>query len=181
MARVIPFAGAKDYAHVVVFPRIGRVREIFVRTIEINIIIVITIEERADVERAAQADEMAHQIGVTKSNIGSVISAEARAADRNAMTIAFAPCEIEHVSHDHVFVSVVRAHPVRGMNRFIVETLKVDGVRAINRDSAGVDVASHGTDESEVFVLIITAERSRKENQRQSAAVAERKHFKLAA
>src|SRR5438874_13547691 len=119
MARVIPFAGAKDYAHVVVFPRIGRVREIFVRTIEINIIIVITIEERADVERAAQADEMAHQIRVTKSNIRSVISAEARAADRNAMTIAFPPCEIEHVAHDYVYVSVVRARTVRGTNGFL--------------------------------------------------------------
>src|SRR5205814_8301087 len=165
MACVVPFAGTKDYAHVVVFPRIGSVREIFVRTIEINIIIVITIEERADVERAAQADEMAHQIGVTKSNIRSVISAEARAADRNAMTIAFAPCEIEHVSHDHVFVSVVRAHSVRGTNRFIVETLKVDGIRAINRDSARVDVTGPGTDESEVFALIITADPSTQANQ----------------
>src|SRR5207249_6565879 len=93
---------------------------------KVNIIIIRSVEKRAYVERAAQADEMAHQIGVTKSNIRSVISAEARAADRNAMTIAFAPCEIEHVSHDHVFVSIVRAHPVRGMNRFVVETLKVD-------------------------------------------------------
>src|SRR5205823_13331214 len=119
---------------------------------------------------------MAHQIGVTKSNIRSVISAEARAADRNAMTIAFAPCEIEHVPHDHVFVSVVRAYPVRGMNRFVVETLKVAGIRAINRDSAGVVVTSNGTDESEVFVLLITAERSPQEDQRQAAAVAAPNH-----
>ena len=75
MARVIPFAGAKDYAHVVVFPRIGRVREIFVRTIEINIIIVITIEERADIERAAQADEMTYQIRVAESDVGRMIRA----------------------------------------------------------------------------------------------------------
>src|SRR5205823_957728 len=137
MACVIPFTGTKDDAHVFVFPRIGRVREIFVRTVEINIIIVITIEERADVERAAQADEMAHQIGMTKSNIRSVISAEARAADRNAMTIAFAPCEIEHVPYDHIFVSVVRAYPVRGMNRLVVVTLKVDGIRSIKHYSGG--------------------------------------------
>ena len=45
MARVVPFAGANDYAHVVVFPRIGRVREIFVRTVEVNIIIVIAVEK----------------------------------------------------------------------------------------------------------------------------------------
>src|SRR5438128_10931244 len=100
---------------------------------------------------------MAHQIGVTKSNIRSVISAEAGAADRNAMTIAFAPCEIEHVPHDHVFVSVVRAYPVRGMNRLLVETLKADGSRAINRDSAALDVTGHGTAESAAFVPIVTA------------------------
>src|SRR5439155_23969820 len=125
--------------------------------------------------------DMTNRIGLTKSKIRSVKSSKARAADRNAITIAFAPCDIEHVPHDHVFVSVVRAHPVRGMNRFVVETLKVDGIRAINRDSVGVDVASHGTDESEVFILIITAERSRREKQREPAAVAERKHFELAA
>jgi hypothetical protein len=90
MACVIPFAGTKNDAHVVVFPRIGRVREIFVRAVEINVVVVIAVEKWADVKRAAQADEMAHQIGMTKSNIRSVISAEARAADRNAMTIAFA-------------------------------------------------------------------------------------------
>src|SRR4029450_5899577 len=90
VAGVIPFAGADDDAHVIVFPRIGYVRQIFVGAVEVNVVVMIPIEERADVERAAQADEMAHQIGMTKSNIRSVISAEARAADRNAMTIAFA-------------------------------------------------------------------------------------------
>ena len=50
MAGVVPFAGTDNDAHVVVSPGIGYVRQIFVRTVEVNIIIVIPIEERADIE-----------------------------------------------------------------------------------------------------------------------------------
>jgi predicted alpha/beta superfamily hydrolase len=67
------------------------------------------------------------------------------------------------------------------MNRFVIETFEIDRVRAIDRDFACIDIAAHRTDESEVFVLIITAERGGKQNQREAAVVAESEHFKLAA
>src|SRR4029077_3649050 len=51
----------------------------------------------------------------------------------------------------------------------------------INRDFACIDIAANGTDESEVFVLMITAERSRKQNQRKAATAAESEHLELAA
>ena len=89
---------------------------------------------------------MAHGVGMAEGDVGRVVRAETRAAHSDALTRAFAARQIEHVTHDHVFVSIVRAHPVRGMDRFVVETLKVDGIRAINRDSTGVDVASNRTD-----------------------------------
>ena len=86
MARVIPFARADDDAHVIEFPRIGHVRQVVVGAVEINVVVVIAVEEIADVERAAQADEMADRIGMTKGDIGRVIRAQARAANRHAMT-----------------------------------------------------------------------------------------------
>src|SRR6202165_1285515 len=118
---------------------------------------------------------------MAKRDVSGVIRAETRTAHRHAMAIAFAPCQIEHVAHDHIFIGVVRAHPVGRMDRFIVETVEIDRVRAINRDFACIDIAANGTDESEVFVLIITAERSGKQNQREAAALAESEHFELAA
>src|SRR5438309_9358183 len=75
----------------------------------------------------------------------------------------------------------MRAHPIRGMNRFVVETFEIDCVRAIDRDFACIDIAANGTDESEVFVLVIPAERRGKQNQREPAAVAESEHLKLPA
>ena len=45
MAGVVPFPGADDDAHVIVFPRIGDVREIFVRTVEINVVVVTAVEK----------------------------------------------------------------------------------------------------------------------------------------
>ena len=180
VAGVVPFAGADDDAHVIVFPRIGYVRQIFVGAVEVNVVVVITVEERADVERATQADEVAHRVGMTKSDICSVISAEAGATDRDAMTIAFAPCEIKDIADDHVFVRVVGAHPISRVNRFVVEAFQVDRVRAIDSDFACIDISAHRTDQPEVFVLIITAEGSGEENQRQPAAISEREHLELA-
>jgi len=45
VAGVIPFAGANDDAHVIVFPRVGYVRQIFIRAVEVNVVVVITIKK----------------------------------------------------------------------------------------------------------------------------------------
>ena len=158
MACVVPFAGANDDAHVIVFPRVAHVRQILVRAVKVNVIVVITIEERTDVERAAQADEMTHGVRMTKSDVRRVICSEARTANCDAMTIAFAAREIEYIAHDYVLVRVMCAHPIGWMNRFVVKTFEVDGVRAIDRHSARIDIIAHGTNQAKVLVLIITAE-----------------------
>jgi hypothetical protein len=67
------------------------------------------------------------------------------------------------------------------MNRFIVRTFQIDGVRAINRQPASIDIAAHRSDHTKIFVLIIAVERGREKNERQSAAVSEDNHFKFAA
>ena len=50
MTCVVPFARAEDDAHVIVFPWVRHVRQILVRAVEINIVVVIAVEEIADVE-----------------------------------------------------------------------------------------------------------------------------------
>src|SRR5215470_180910 len=88
---------------------------------------------------------MADSVRVTKRNIGSVICAQAGTPDCDAMTIAFATCEIEDVANDHIFVRVVSAHPIGRMNRLVVKTLQIDRVGALDGDSPSVDVSRHGT------------------------------------
>ncbi len=78
MARVIPFTGAEDDAHVIKAPRIGKVRQVIVGTIEINIVVVVAAEKITDVERATQADQMADQIRMAQGDIRRVISSETR-------------------------------------------------------------------------------------------------------
>ena len=36
---VVPFAGADDNAHLIVFPGVRHVREIFVRAVEVNVVV----------------------------------------------------------------------------------------------------------------------------------------------
>jgi hypothetical protein len=87
-----------------------------------------------------------------------VIRAKTRATHRHAMTIAFAPRQIEYVVDDDIFVGVVRAHTVSGMNSLIVEAFQINRVWAVHRYLSGIDIAGHGTDQTEIFVLVITAE-----------------------
>src|SRR6185503_17374460 len=61
---VIPFAGAENDLHVIEAPRIGNVREVIVGAVEIDVVVVVAVEDIADVESAAQADEMADRIGM---------------------------------------------------------------------------------------------------------------------
>jgi hypothetical protein len=112
VACVIPFASAEDDAHVIVFPWVGHVRQVFVGTIELNVVIMIAIEKWADVERAAQANEMTNGVRMTKSDIRSVIRAQAGATNGDSVRRAFLSREIEHITHDYIFIRVVSAHSV---------------------------------------------------------------------
>jgi hypothetical protein len=38
---VIPFAGANNDAHVIVFPRVGHIWQVFIRAVEVNVVVVI--------------------------------------------------------------------------------------------------------------------------------------------
>src|SRR5437762_1331169 len=119
-------------------------------------------------------------VWMTKSNICSVIGTKTGSANCHTMTVTFAAREIEHVAHDYIFVRIVCAHPIGRMNRFLVKTFQVDGVRAVDRHSARVDMAAQRPDHAKILVLIITSKRGWEENQWQSATVSEYKHFEFA-
>src|ERR1700737_5591373 len=104
------------------------------RAVEINVVVVIAVEKIADVERTAQTDEVTNRIRMTKRDVGGVIRAETRTAHGHTMTMTFAPCVFEHVADNHVFVGVVRLYPIRRMNSFVVTTVHMDRVRAVNRN-----------------------------------------------
>ena len=42
---VIPFVGADDDAHVIVFPRVGHIWQVFIRAVEVNVVVVIAVKE----------------------------------------------------------------------------------------------------------------------------------------
>ena len=50
VACVVPFASSENDAHVIVLPRVSRVREIFKWTVEVDVVVVIAVEKRGDVE-----------------------------------------------------------------------------------------------------------------------------------
>src|SRR5882724_2297087 len=124
---------------------------------------------------------MADGVRVPKGNIGRVVSAEAPAADCHLMSRAFAAREVEHVANDHLFECVMGAHSIGRVNRFVVKTLQIDRVWAVDRDFAIVDEPRQGADESQILIFVITGARRREKNQWQPAAVSENEHFKFTA
>ena len=72
-------------------------------------------------------------------------------------------------------------HSIGGMNRFVVETLQIDRVRAINGDFPIIDVPRNGADQPEILIFVVTGTRSWEKNQRQPALFAENQHLKLSA
>src|SRR5437762_8400861 len=99
---------------------------------------------------------------MAKSDVAGVVGPETSTAHGHSMSMTLAPRQIEHVTHDHVFVSIMRFHPIGRMNSFVVKTVEIDRVRAINRNFAGIDIVCDRTDETEILVLVIPAERRRK-------------------
>src|SRR5437588_4076763 len=181
MAGIIPFASADNDVHVVVFPRVGHVRQIFVRAVEINVVDVKAVEEIADLERAAQADEMTDGVGLPESDVGGVIRAQTCAADPDPVGTAFAPREIKYFMHDNIFVGDVSANAIGRVNRFVVKTVEINRIRAIDGHSVVIHEPGDGIDQSKIFVLMVVAKGGWKNNQRETTAITEEQHLKLAA
>ena len=180
MAGIIPFAGPENDIHVIEFPWVGHVRQIFVRAVEINIVVVVAVEKIADFEGTAQANEVTNHVGMFESDIAGVISAKTRAANSYPMRASFTPRKVEYIAHNDIFVSDVGANPVCRMNALVVKAVEIDRVRAIHRNAIVVYEPCDGVDQPEIFVLMITTEGRGKGNQGQPAAVAEDEHLELA-
>ena len=181
MTRVIPFAGPENDVHVVVFPRVGHVRQIFVRAVEINVVVVIAVEEIADLKGATQADKMTDGVGMPESDVGGVIRAQTCAADSDPVGAAFAPREIEYFTHDNVFVGDVSANAIGRVNRFVVKTVEINRIRAIDGHSVVIREPGDGIDQAKIFVLAVVAKRGWKNNQWETTAITEDQHLELAA
>ena len=116
---------------------------------------------------------------MTKGNVGRVISAETGSANCDSMATALPPRKIEHVMHDHIFIGVMSAHTVGRMDWFVVKAFQIDCVRAVHRNSACIDKRAHRANDSEILVLVVTAERSWKDDQRESTAISEGEQLKF--
>src|SRR5580700_9477290 len=124
---------------------------------------------------------MANRVRMAKSDIGSVISAQACAANCHARNGTFAPREIENITDDDALKRVMRAHTIGRMDLFVVKTLEIDRVGAIDRDFSGIDITGARVGQTKILVLRVTSERSRKKNERNSATVTEDEHLEIAA
>src|SRR2546423_6448418 len=113
---------------------------------------------------------------MAEGDVTSMIGPQAGAAYGHTRTMAFAAGQIEDFADDYIFVGIMCPHPVGRMNALIIEAVQIHRVRAVNRKLAGIDEAADSVNQLKILVLIITPERSRKQNQGQAAAIAKSEH-----
>ena len=159
----------------------GQCARIIGRVIEIRVLVVVAVEEPLDVERAAHRKQVAHPSGMPERDVRRVVAAEARAAHGHMVAVALAPGEVEHVVDDDVFVGVVGAQAVGGMDALVVPSFRGPRNPGNKPYPARVDEPADGLDQPELLVLVKASERGRKENQRQPAPVAEDQHLEIPA
>src|SRR5437868_3426102 len=75
----------------------------------------------------------------------------------------------------------MRLHSVSRMNGFVIETVQINRIRAVNRDAAAIDEPRDCIDQSKILVLIVASKGGGKNNQRKSAAWTERQHLEVMA
>ena len=177
----VPLARAEGDAQVAVLPGIVGMGEVIGWVVEVHVLVVVAAEEAFDVERAAQAEEVADPLRVAERDVRRVVGAEARAPHRHPVAVALPPGEVENVVDDHVFVAHLRAHAIGGMDALVVPTVQINGVRAIHGDPAGLHEPADGLHQPEFLVLVEAPVAGGKQDQRHAPPVAEDQHFKIAA
>ncbi len=183
VAAAVAVAGAEHDAHaadLVEEPRVVQVGQVVDRVGEVAVVVEITVEERPDVERPAQAEAVADEVGVAQGEVDRVVAAEAGAGQAHPAVAGLAHGVGQDVVEDDILVGEVGPDAVGRVDGLVIPALLVDAVGAVDLDPAGVDLVGDRAHEAEVLVLVIAAERGGKQDDR-VARVAEDQHLEFPA
>src|ERR1700724_546843 len=175
----IPLASAEHDPHmpqVVEVPRIAQLRQVVHRVVEVDVVVVIALQELADVEGAAHADQVRHLVGMAQRHVHRVIAAEAAAGDRHPPAAGVGARMLEDLLHDDLLVGHVGLDAVGGMDAVVVPALRVDAVGTIELHPPGVHERRGRLDQAEVLVLVVPSLGCREQHHR-DAGVPEREHL----
>ncbi len=174
----IVFTCSENNTHL---PEIGVVvcRDIIYRIIKVNGIVIIAICKLLDIECTAHGETIAGQFRMPESSIHCMIATKTATGKCHS----FKPCLMLGPGNkfrcDHPVKSLLVISPGVGRNGFIIPALRINAVRTINFYPSIFKKPFGGFDHSLILILIVSALRGWKQNDR-LAAVPEYKHFDIA-
>ena len=130
---------------------VGQPRQVVYRVVVVCIVVVVSAQELTDVECAAHAQAMIHELRVFECKVQSVVSAEAATRDGDAAGRVPELYKAQHFSEQVVFVLHVAQHALRRRNVAVVPALSVNTIETKKLKSASFDGLGKRRDHFAVF------------------------------
>src|SRR5579859_2278732 len=123
--------------------------------VEIDVVIIITVCEGADIKDTAHGKTIADEAGMAEGEIRGVIPAEAATGYGYAAVTRLMDGAWEYFFEDQpVIVGVPPGSFGRG-HRFIIPAFRVEAIRAVDLYLAVLEEPAGGPDEALVFILVV--------------------------
>ena len=156
-AALFPLAGAGDEVDIAggklfVKPGIGKIGEVVDGIVEVEIVVVHAVHERAEIVDARHGEAALKDIGMTEEGVGGVIGAERRAhgGDGNARLAMIVDERNDFLGEVGIEYGLDVA-AMEGMSTFVVEAESVDGIDGVELDAASVDELGESADHGLAF------------------------------
>lgn len=156
-AAVLPLAGAGDEVDVaggklLVKPGIGEVGEVVDGIVEIKIVVVHAVHERAKIVDAGHGEAALEHIGMPEEGVGGVISAKgcSHGGDGDAAA-AVVVDEGDDFLGEVGVEDGLHVAAMKGMRGLVVEAESIDGIDGVELDAAGIDEFSERADHALAF------------------------------
>jgi hypothetical protein len=146
--------------------------------IEVDIVVIVSVGEGADVENAAHGEAVSDELWVTECEVDGVVSAEAAAGDGDAGVAGLVAGSSDDLFEYESVIEALVDGAFGGRDTAIVPAVGVHAVGAVDPDLAVIEEPSCGVDETLIFCLVVGALGGREEYER-VACVSEYKHLEI--
>ena len=176
----VPLAGGQHGADMVVLPRIGAVGEIVGRVVEVQVFAIPAVDEVLHIEGSAHGNDAGDHFGMAEAEVRGMVGAEAATGGDQSRRLVLLTHQGQHIAYDVALILHMPLHPPIGVGMFVVPTLLVNAVDAIELQLAAIDAISHACDHAIVFILKESTPRSG-EDEHLGSCVAKAQQFHVAA
>ncbi len=160
----VPVTGAEYDLHLPQFRVIGIWHEVD-GVIEVDVVVVVPVHERLDVERPTEVKQVAYHIGMAESEVTGAEPTEADATAGNLVCSGIIPDLGNKFFGKEPIVLDVAFYPVLGMD-VTIPAVVIDAIGTKYLNEAPIYEPANGFDHAPVFSFAITPERSWEYDQR---------------